>query len=711
MKNMFLKSYYALLLLFLYSASSFALEVETHRALNEHVATKIISPSGFSLGTYLKNQLGFQGGADEKFNSLEAWKWLRGGGEYEDIPYWYMLYLRSVNHFHNPLTKKGFSGIWGTASLSGVSSLIWAQLPKGVQYPGGYYSWQDTRDHFYNAFTSRDKKERERKFAEMFRGLGQVMHLIQDSSVPEHVRDDGHYFFYNYEKWVRDNVGVFSQYNPSYFNPSAAGNINPLAPVPIGNLFDTNQYSGGNPATTLQSNIGLSEYTSANFFSSGTIFKAGFPYPAWSSVVEVDEADAAGKVRTYLKKVGDGETINHLAVGNWFYKYLPTISKNLGLKQDDRVYSDYAALLIPRAVGYSAGLLNYFFRGTIEITAPGSYVYSITDGSRTPFTDVNQKRHQQFTHIKAKVKNTTPNEAMTDGILQAVARYKVIPNYSPDLSNYPPDGTVMKGIPFSYSVSAPKALIAEELSSVNVTPTEFTFDFTADPIPAGITDLYLQIVFKGTLGNEKDIAVAVGMKDLMEPTHHAFWNLTDMFSLYREADNAYHLYTAGQIMATPDLAALVDLNHNGRCCDTGEPYTDPYNLTLDIAYSGEAAFTQVPLVNVMLPAGRFIRLVVLVDKQFSNYMKLTWTQSIQPGSAHSEETFEGVLNQESGGVWQMPTPAKTFRSIKQHFYTGVLRCEPLGIDPVTGNAICPYPEPEAISADLTPYDQASINFP
>ena len=34
---------------------------------------------------------------------------------------------------------------------------------------------------------------------------------------------------------------------------------------------------------------------------------------------------------------------------------------------DDNVHNTYSKKLLPRAVGYSAGLLNYFFRGTIGI--------------------------------------------------------------------------------------------------------------------------------------------------------------------------------------------------------------------------------------------------------------------------------------------------------------------------------------------------------
>ena len=93
-------------------------------------------------------------------------------------------------------------------------------------------------------------------------------------------------------------------------------------------------------------------------------------------------------------------------------------NENIGsirLWLDDNVHNTYAKELLPRAVGYSAGLLNYFFRGTLEITAPDTYVYSIIDGSSNP---------QQFTKIKAKVMNTTPNEQIQAGVLQAVAKYK-----------------------------------------------------------------------------------------------------------------------------------------------------------------------------------------------------------------------------------------------------------------------------------------------
>jgi hypothetical protein len=700
------KTFIAALIIFLgFRPFCYALETDTHKFLNKYVATNTLD--GFSLDSYLKTQLGIQKGVEAKYSSKVVWDWLCEGGLKEDVPYWYMLYLRSVNHFHNPLTNSGFSGIWGSGFLSGESSIQWSQSPIRTQSPGGYYSWNDTRDYFYTALTKTDNVTRDENFSDTFRGLGQLMHLVQDLSVPEHVRDDGHGLSYNYELWAKEKINkdTIANYSPLfYFDKSSVGYANPLAPIPAANLFDTNQYNGTNPAITLQKNIGLSEYTNANFFSGGTIFKTAFPYPASSSVVESNAMDAAGNVKIYLRKIGDGETIDHLAVGRWFYKYVPTSFKNLALKLDDVVFHDYAQKLIPRAVGYSAGLLNYFFRGSLEISVPDSYVYSITDGSKTPYIIQGAPSpHQQFTHIRAKVRNTTPKdvdpngnpltyEDMAAGSLQAVARYKIIPNYMPDLSNDPPDGTAMDAVSYSYSVSTPISI--SSLGSTD--PTEYTFDFTTDPIPAGITDLYLNVVFRVTLGGEKDIAVAVGMKDLMEPTHFALWNLTDMFSL------DYHLYTWDQIMAAPNLAGRIDLNHNGTCCETGEPYIKPYGVDYQIGFTGDPAANAITVASVnQLPPGRYIRLIALVDADLGeNYAQVVWSDPLDNDATKFNIFFEGATYEADEDGW-IDTPAETFRLARQHFHSGTVRCIPLAYDQ-QGVGHCVYNEAEAIPANLEP---------
>jgi hypothetical protein len=72
--------------------------------------------------------------------------------------------------------------------------------------------------------------------------------------------------------------------------------------------------------------------------------------------------------RRYWRKTGPGVEVQHLATVSrleFFRKLLgegPPVAGGL----DPVVHGEYARHLVPRAVGYSAGLLNYFFRGRLQ---------------------------------------------------------------------------------------------------------------------------------------------------------------------------------------------------------------------------------------------------------------------------------------------------------------------------------------------------------
>jgi len=357
----------------LFSLVSFcnALETDTHEVINEYIARNELN--GFSLDSYLKDQLNIDEGIEESFDSNKAWWWLKKGGKYEDKPSGCIPYWRSLRHFHNPLTDQGLKGTL-------ESSIQWSQKPAGTQ-SCGYYSWHDVRGYFYNALTSSAKTERDEKFAQTFRGIGQLMHLVQDLSVPAHTRDDTH-ILYNYEKWAKGKIkktdDISENYLPLIFYDPPIGDPNPLAAVPVANLFDTNQYIDSNPGITLQGNIGLSEYTNANFFSLDTVFK-DFPYPSRDSVSLDDVAipdpryPSGTILRKYFNKMRDGDTGYRLATVSFLQGFedecAPFCSEwfNELAALDGKVYGDYAEKLIPRAVGYSVGLLNFFFRGEINM--------------------------------------------------------------------------------------------------------------------------------------------------------------------------------------------------------------------------------------------------------------------------------------------------------------------------------------------------------
>ena len=196
------------ILLILFSPFNFnawALNEETHKDINIFIGSNKNGFNEFSLNSYLKNQLGFLDGSEENFinnfDNKSVFEWLGEGGLREDKPLGTFPYLRSTNHFHNPLqdiSRAGFSGVLNLPFLlPGESSILWSQRNLGTQDVGGHYSWHDTRDYFYKALTTEVSGMREVLFAATFRGLGQLMHLIEDLSVPEHARDDGHYISFS----------------------------------------------------------------------------------------------------------------------------------------------------------------------------------------------------------------------------------------------------------------------------------------------------------------------------------------------------------------------------------------------------------------------------------------------------------------------------------------------------------------------------------
>ena len=368
-KNITIFSLFLLLILG-YSYKSHALDPTTHQKINEYVAINTLNE--FSLDNYLKTNLGFSEGKDAFINGKKAFIWIRDGGYYEDIPPDGKAYRRSINHFHNPLTDQGYSGPWYTFGfLSGLSSTQWILLPQNTQSPYGFYSLHDVRDYYYQALTAPNKDISNTLFAETFRGLGQLMHLIQDASVPAHTRNDFH-VLYNYEKWVKANEDGIFKNNPIFFYSI----INNVA-----SFIDTNQYNGTNPGITASASLGLSEYTNANFFSEDTINASNFPYPKFTEDTQIVEKDYTNTFwdatypRQYYFKNCCGETnngqgyllsaVDYLDYYRREYPFLSYLLPKIPVL-DYNVYDDCASLLLPRAIGYSAGLLNYFFRGGVR---------------------------------------------------------------------------------------------------------------------------------------------------------------------------------------------------------------------------------------------------------------------------------------------------------------------------------------------------------
>jgi hypothetical protein len=383
--------------------------------LSAHAAITLKALPRSSLGNVLTS-LGFTNGLDAELSDgvmqQSVADWIAGGSKSED-----MSDVRVVNHFHNPLAKS-----WSQAGLQvigiqpGQSSVLWQQNPlqhKGMGGDTGTWSWPTAWDAYFDALTLPDEGKRNAAFARLFRSLGQVMHLLQDASLPAHTRNNAHIYKVvlgldlgnpdRYERWV-DHLQanqLAARLSRPLIIPSArlfsqigtAGRVDrAAAPSPVSGLIDTGRYVGTNPDVTATPSdgrpvIGLAEYSNANFFSNDTIFSdkpalfGVIPFPSRQSLElgPLEPAPGArGGQRRYILKARHGDTTvsdpsgatrpYRLALPGALYDYLPEAVQARDSTIDEKVLEDYGALLLPRAVGYSAALIDYFFRGSIAAT-------------------------------------------------------------------------------------------------------------------------------------------------------------------------------------------------------------------------------------------------------------------------------------------------------------------------------------------------------
>ncbi|QBB68886.1 hypothetical protein ELE36_00015 (plasmid) [Pseudolysobacter antarcticus] len=99
------------------------------------------------------------------------------------------------------------------------------------------------------------------------------------------------------------------------------------------------------------------------------------------------------------------------------------------------------------------------------------------------------------------------------------------------------------------SVSASQTVSVGQLDGTAVL---LTFDFSADPIPINATDLFLQVVYRGPLGDEQD-GIAVGLVDVSEPTYVSILNHTD----YVLKNNQWQIPAGSDPAAEPITTSLI----------------------------------------------------------------------------------------------------------------------------------------------------------
>jgi len=393
---------------------------KTHKALTENAT--LSSPTS----AYLKNSLGIKQGLawkvtldqsilpageripTEQFeerilpelpaNPCSILDFLKAGAHLEDVPM-----PRARHHFHAPIPNTGVAPpnpnagldnktdhpyrawvidrvtqrIYGISfDVTGASAQKRASGSEdpnwGIEYEN-YFAWPDSKAYFVEALTRSDPNVRDHYLALTFVSLGQGVHLLEDMGVPAHTRNDwlfGHYrsaldWGNPFEDWVEDQVKA---------NDGRCPWSGPVVFDKLAKYFDADEYAGdylGDGGTPPEGIWGLAECSNYQFLSLSTVFgcsgvKYQFPHPAKEHTSSLTEGN-----KVYFNGANYGVT--HLARDSYtHYKatrwsYYPSVIDSTNTTDDEKVFIDYADITMPRTIDYATGLINYFFRGRLNV--------------------------------------------------------------------------------------------------------------------------------------------------------------------------------------------------------------------------------------------------------------------------------------------------------------------------------------------------------
>jgi hypothetical protein len=219
----------------------------------------------------------------------------------------------------------------------------------------------------------------------------------------------------NYEYWVSDqHAGATAEAafrarylsSPIGFDPALFTIVPPpgeaVARVPVARLIDADVYNAQSPDpnVTLSGPVGLAEFANANFFSEDTL-DGQFPFPRREGLVrESRPAPGSANVRAYFSKPAGQGLPTAVAMAECVSDRWIVGRSAPYACVDEAVWEETATHMLPRAVGYARGVLDYFFRGRLKVVQVG-------DGEGGFFIDI----------------ENTSNEPM-DGVFEVHGRYQ-----------------------------------------------------------------------------------------------------------------------------------------------------------------------------------------------------------------------------------------------------------------------------------------------
>jgi hypothetical protein len=330
------------------------------------------------------------------------------GAALEDSPPWNVF-----NHFWDPYNDRPLDAAFCNLVLPGGCwrSVEWA-LEAGNNGPLIFqsYSLRDARDVFASALTAPTKALRDVEFLKAFNILGHVIHHVQDMTQPEHTRIETHLLGSVYEDYASGCDQVILDNSPPY--------------LPDFSAFDTPRNYWATKFPMQLGGKGIAEFSNQNFLTIGTNFtgtvnptllslnatpNAAYPSPNPSGALVaqptlaqlIDELKCTKGVTSnslgttkesfVTKNVTDpvtGETWTQYTSAFGLYGGDLGANSPAAFSLNIFNYAYAVERLLPRAAGYSAGLLDHFFRGMAFAGQPGLRFQAFNiqaDFSQPPF--------------------------------------------------------------------------------------------------------------------------------------------------------------------------------------------------------------------------------------------------------------------------------------------------------------------------------------
>lgn len=341
-----------------------------------------------------------------------AQEWMVQGSQEEDN------LLRPTCHFFDPVNESRLTiGRYPVCfSIVGTTRADWWALDPSRQSIGNGYDIVDARDHYKDAVLGPNLGSRKTALKHLFLALGHVMHLVEDMAQPEHTRNDQHLTFSN---WFLNNgykPSIYENWGDDWIAPANLNNG--VSKVSFGGYpavsFDTfESYFTTNQRTPDNRSIGrgMADFSNRSFVTQDTNYGDYNPRTQCEIYPEprISDAYSRPKNTTYTVIRPDGTTTNvtvaeeiysldlydpNVSFNVWddFHTYLSSVDRETRTYDPqkrfyslgDESYSSRANLLIPRATGYAAGLVNRFFSGKLDAawtknTTTGKWDVKITN--------------------------------------------------------------------------------------------------------------------------------------------------------------------------------------------------------------------------------------------------------------------------------------------------------------------------------------------